>query len=69
MDQRGFFWADLLHLVDTCSQLRDESPDRFGREKWVLCGLAPDNLSIEIVCTLEQSEDGDWAVFITIYEE
>ncbi len=67
MDQRGFFWPDLLTVLDRPDDVRSAGPDRFGRPKWIVAGSTIDGLSIELVCALDTDERGHTTVFITIY--
>lgn len=67
MDHRGMFWADVLAIIDDPTEVRPGGPERFGRPKWILAGVAADGLAVEMVCVLDQDERGDWTVFVTIY--
>lgn len=67
MDQRGFFWPDVLAVLDRPDNVRRSGRDRFDRPKWIVTGVTVDGLSIEMVCVLDTDERGDATVFITIY--
>ena len=67
MDERGFFWADLLAVIDSPRSVRDGGRDRYGRPKWIVAGKAADDLEIELVCAIDTDDRGRLTVFITIY--
>lgn len=67
MDQRGFFWADVLAVLDSPAAVRDDGRDRFGRPKWIVAGRTADGLTIELVCAIDTDARGRRTVFITIY--
>ena len=41
--------------------------DRWNRPKWVLDGTVSGDLPIEVVCAIDEDDDGELTVFITIY--
>lgn len=67
MDERGFFWADVLAVTDSPSSVRDDGRDRYGRPKWIVAGKTADDLEIELVCAIDTDDRGRLTVFITIY--
>lgn len=67
MDERGFFWPDVLAVIDEPNTVRDAGRDRYGRPKWIVCGTTPDGVTVELVCALDRDKRGHWTVFITIY--
>lgn len=71
MDQRGFFWPDVLAVIDDPMDVRDAGRDRYGRPKWIVSGTAPDGIAVELVCVLDRDPDVHrgraLTVFITIY--
>ena len=67
MDQRGFFWPDVLEVLDDPAGVRSGGTDRYERPKWLLAGTATDGRELEFVCVLDVDEHGDVTVFITIY--
>jgi hypothetical protein len=67
MDERAFFWPDVLAVIDSPSSVRDDGRDRFGRPKWVVAGKTADDLEIELVCAIDTDDRGRLTVFITIY--
>ncbi|HET6246886.1 MAG TPA: DUF4258 domain-containing protein [Tepidisphaeraceae bacterium] len=69
MDERGLMWPDVLCVVDDPTGVRNDGLDRLGRPKWVVEGPASDDLPIEIVCVLDEDNDGNTTVLITLYWE
>jgi len=67
MDERGFFWPDVLAMVDSPGRVADDGRDRFGRPKWIVAGTPADDLEIELVCAIDTDDRGRLTVFITIY--
>lgn len=70
MDQHGLFWPDVQAVIDKPSDVRDDGLDRFDRSKWIISGTAIDPGApgpIEIVCALDEDEQGRVTVFITVY--
>ena len=67
MDQRGFFWADVLSVIDEPSSVRFDGRDRFDRPKWIVAGDTIDGLAVELVCAIDCDDRGNVTVFITIY--
>lgn len=61
------FWADVVAVLDSPQEVRDEGFDRWDRPKWILEGTAPDGLPIAIVCVIDEDGQGEAIVFITIY--
>ena len=67
MDQRGFFWADVLAVLDEPDEVRFDGHDRYARPKWVIEGKTVGELDIGLVCVLDTDDRGRVTVFITIY--
>ncbi len=67
MDERAFFWPDVLAVLDRPGKVRDEGRDRYGRPKWIIAGNTPDGVALEMVCAIETDERGRSTVFITLY--
>jgi hypothetical protein len=67
MDERGFFWPDVLAVVDSPGRVVDDGRDRLGRPKWIVAGRTADDLEIELVCAIDTDDRGRLTVFITIY--
>ena len=67
MEERGMVWADVLAILDDPTDMRDGGPEKFNRPKWVVGGVAADGLPVEVVCVLDQDENGELVLFITIY--
>jgi len=67
MDERAFFWADVLAVLDRPGKVRDDGRDKWGRPKWKISGNTPDGVALEMVCAIETDERGRSTVFITLY--
>ncbi len=67
MEERGFFWPDVLAVIDSPSSVRDDGRDRYGRPKWIVAGKTADDLDIELVCAIDTDDRGRLTVFITLY--
>jgi hypothetical protein len=67
MEESGMVWADVLAILDAPTDVRDGRPEKLHRPKWAVAGVAGDGLPLEVICVLDQAEDGDWTLFITIY--
>jgi hypothetical protein len=67
MEERGMVWPDVLAILDDPESVRDGGPEKFNRPKWIFSGTAADGLPVELVCVLDEDENGDWVLFITIY--
>ncbi len=67
MDRRGFFWADVLAVIDDPSDVRFDGRDRFDRPKWIVSGGTIDGLTVELVCAIDRDDRGNVTVFITVY--
>lgn len=67
MNQRGFFWGDVLAVLDSPTTVRDDGRDRYDRPKWIVAGSTADDLVIEMVCAIDTDDRGRTTVFITIY--
>ncbi|MEK6675137.1 MAG: hypothetical protein AABZ47_05705 [Planctomycetota bacterium] len=69
MDQRGYFWPDVLAIIDEPTDVRSDGLDRLDRPKWIVSGkaAAPLDETVEIVCVLDKDDRGRVTVFITIY--
>lgn len=67
MDLRGFFWADVLAVINDPGDVRFDGHDRFDRPKWIVSGETLDGLDVELVCAIDRDERGNVTVFITIY--
>ena len=61
------FWVDVEAVIDDPQGVHDGGLDRWNRPKWTLEGTAPDDLPIEIVCAIDEEDDAELTVFITIY--
>ena len=69
MDQRGVVWPDLLTAIDNPDEVHSGGLDEAGRPKWLVAGQAADGLDVELVCALDEDDDGHTTVFITVYWE
>jgi hypothetical protein len=67
MDQRAMFWPDVLAVLDDPADVRDGGPEDLGRPKWIVSGVAPDGLTLEMVCVLHRDGRGNVTLFITAY--
>ncbi len=67
MDERGFFWPDIVAILDEPSGVRSDGRDEFDRPKWVVSGDAPDGVPIDIVCVFDEDDQGRQTIFITVY--
>ncbi len=67
MDRRGFFWADVLAVINDPSDVRFDGRDRFDRPKWIVSGGTIDGLTVELVCAIDRDDRGNVTVFITVY--
>lgn len=67
MDERAFFWPDVLAVLDRPGSVRDDGRDRYGRPKWIIAGNTPDGVALEMVCAIDADQRGRLTVFITIY--
>ncbi|MDO8629041.1 MAG: DUF4258 domain-containing protein [Phycisphaerales bacterium] len=67
MDERAFFWPDVLAVLDRPGGVRDDGRDRYGRPKWIVGGETPDGVALELVCAIDADERGRLTVFTTIY--
>ena len=67
VSERGFFWPDVLAVVDSPGRVGDDGRDRFGRPKWIVAGRTADDLEIELVCAIATDDRGRLTVFITLY--
>ena len=67
LDRRGFFWPDVLAVIDDPSDVRYDGRDEFDRPKWVMAGKAIGGIRVELVCVIDRDDDGHVTVFITIY--
>lgn len=67
MDERGFFWPDILAILDRPGSVLYDGFDQFERPKWLVSGKTPDSVSCELVCVIDADERGRRTVFITIY--
>ena len=66
---RVLFWADMLHVLDVPTDVRDDGPDKWGWPKWVVEGTeALGTVAVEFVCKIKGRDDGDFTLFITLYE-
>jgi hypothetical protein len=57
----------VLAVLDDPTSLRHDSPDRWGRPKWIIAGKSAGGDDLELVCVLDRNEHGELTVFITIY--
>lgn len=60
-------WPDVLAILDDPTDVRDGGPEQLDRPKWILAGVAADGLPVEFVCVLDQDDNGEWVLLITIY--
>lgn len=67
LDERAFFWGDVLAVVDAPSNVRSSGHDEYDRPKWLLSGNTPDGIDLEFLCVLDTDDRGKVTVFITIY--
>ena len=67
--QRGLFWADVLAVIENCSNAREDGIDLFGRPRWLIKGKAADDFMAELLAVLDRDDEGNAVVFITIYFE
>lgn len=67
--ERGLVWPDVLAVVDAPSDVRPGGPESLGRPKWLVSGIAGDGRPIEFVCVLDEDEQGQITLFVTIYED
>ena len=67
MHQRGFFWPDVLSVLDEPTGVHDDGRDEWDRPKWIVAGKGVDELPVELVCALDSDDRGRVTVFITIY--
>lgn len=67
MDACGMFWADVEAVLDNPQAVRDDGFDRWDRPRWILEGTAPDGLPIGVVCVIDEGDQGESTVFITMY--
>lgn len=67
MNERGFFWGDVLAVLDSPTTVRDDGRDRYDRPKWIVGGSTADGLAIEMVCAIDTDDRGRVTVFITVY--
>ncbi len=67
MDERGLFWADVEAVIDSPSRIGADGHDDFGRDRWLIAGIATDGLDLELLCVLDKDDQGNTIVFITIY--
>ena len=67
MDRRGFFWADVLAVIDNPSDVHFDGHDRYDRPKWIVTGKTADGLTVKLVCAIDRDDRGNVTVFITIF--
>lgn len=67
MDERAFFWPDVLATIEDPRGVRSGGLDELGRPIWLVTGRVGGRLFVEIVCVLDKYEHGDQAVFVTLY--
>ena len=65
--ERGFFWPDVLAVIDSPADVRFDGDDEFERPKWLIGGKADYGLPIELVCVMDTDDRGRLTVFITVY--
>jgi len=68
LGERGLVWPDVLAVVDAPDGVRGDGLDEYDRPRWIIGGTATDGLAIEIVCVLDTDDDGNFIVFVTVYE-
>lgn len=67
LTERGFFWPDVLAVLDQPGSVKNDGRDRYRRPKWIVAGDTPDGVALEMVCVIDTDERGRMTVFITIY--
>jgi hypothetical protein len=67
LEQRTFFWSDVLAIIDRPSRVRDDGLDDLGRDKWIFAGDSTHGVELEVVIVLDQDDKGDFSLFVTIY--
>jgi hypothetical protein len=67
MNDRGFFWPDVLAVVESPDDVRPDGRDEYDRPKWIISGKSADGLPVELVCVLDTDDRGHTTVFITLY--
>lgn len=67
MDQRGYFWSDVLAIIDKPSDVQSDGVDEYDRPRWIITGKDLTELAVELVCVIDTDDDGNVTVFITIY--
>ena len=65
--ERGFFWGDVLVLMESPAQIRGDGDDEFGRNRWFVAGKIAGRHSAELLCVIDRA--GPTTVFITVYWE
>ena len=69
LDERGVFWSDILAILDHPKSVKDAGLDEYDRPRWLVAGKTTDLLSLEMVVVIDQDDDGNYVVMITIYYE
>ncbi len=69
MDERGLFWPDVQAVIDHPKSVRNAGLDDYGRPRWLVAGKTTDRLNLELVVVIDQDDDGNLVVLITIYFE
>lgn len=69
MDERGLFWPDVQAVIDHPRSVKDAGLDDYDRPKWLVAGKTTDLLNLEMVVVIDQDEDGNMVLLITIYFE
>lgn len=71
LHERGYFWPDVLAVLDRPGDVRNGGRDRDDRPRWIVSGRTADAVKLELVCTLYADPTGrrerGQAVFVTIY--
>lgn len=67
MDERGYFWSDVLAILDKPSGVQFDGVDECDRPRWIITGKDLNELAVELVCVIDTDDDGNVTVFITIY--
>jgi hypothetical protein len=67
LEERKFFWGDVLAVIDKPTYVRENGVDDRGRDKWIFGGTSLDRIDLEIVIVIHQDETGNLSILVTIY--
>jgi hypothetical protein len=67
LDERGLVWADVMTILESPTDMRDEGADDYGRAKWRISGSAANGLKAAVVCAIGRDSEGHATLFITIH--